>query len=155
MPRTAAFYDLDGTLLHGSVVDHYLYFAKTDPLLPERVRRLALTVLKAPYLRYVDSLDRRRFNEEFYRSYRGLSEDRLAILGEALFEKVLKRKIYTGMQELLENDPRVDDGMPMQEPRCEPLKPFKVISISFDNLKLPFACSTENIFGKVFMIILN
>lgn len=104
MPRTAAFYDLDGTLLHGSVVDHYLYFAKTDPLLPERVRRLALTVLKAPYLRYVDSLDRRRFNEEFYRSYRGLSEDRLAILGEALFEKVLKRKIYTGMQELLEND---------------------------------------------------
>ena len=38
--------------------------------------------------RYVDSLDRRRFNDEFYRSYRGLSEDRLAILGEALFEVV-------------------------------------------------------------------
>lgn len=104
MARTAAFYDLDGTLLHGSVVDHYLYFAKTDPSLPERIRRLGQTVLKAPYLKYVDHLDRRRFNVEFYQSYRGLSEDRLAILGEALFEKVLRRKIYTGMKELLEND---------------------------------------------------
>ncbi len=105
--RTAAFYDLDGTLLHGSVVDHYVYFAKTDPHLPERVRRLAATVLKAPYYKWVDGLDRRRFNEEFYRSYAGLSEDRLAILGEALFEKVLKKKIYTGMMELLEQDRRV------------------------------------------------
>ncbi|MGE0713662.1 MAG: HAD family hydrolase [Planctomycetota bacterium] len=106
MPRTAAFYDLDGTILHGSVVDHYLYFAKTDPSLPERIRRLSETVVKAPYFKYVDYLDRRRFNEEFYRGYRGLSEDRLAILGEALFEKVLKKKIYTGMQELLEQDRR-------------------------------------------------
>lgn len=102
--RTAAFYDLDGTLLHGSVVDHYLYFARTDPKIPERVRRLATAVLKAPYYSYVDRLDRRRFNEEFYRGYKGLSEDRLAILGEALFEKVLKRKLYTGVQELLEHD---------------------------------------------------
>jgi HAD superfamily hydrolase (TIGR01490 family) len=102
--RTAAFYDLDGTILHGSVVDHYLYFARTDPLLTGRVRRLTATMVKAPYYMYVDRLDRRRFNMEFYRSYMGLSEDRLAILGEALFEKVLKKKIYTGMQELLERD---------------------------------------------------
>jgi HAD superfamily hydrolase (TIGR01490 family) len=105
--RTAAFYDLDGTILHGSVVDHYLYFAKTDPSLTERIRRLGETAIKAPYYKYVDYLDRRRFNLEFYASYRGLSEDRLAILGEALFEKVLKRKIYDGMMELLENDRQV------------------------------------------------
>lgn len=104
--RTAAFYDLDGTILHGSVVDHYVYFAKTDPEMDVRIRRLLGIVLKAPYYKYVDSLDRRRFNEEFYRSYKGLSEDRLAILGEALFEKVLRKKIYTGMNELLEQDRR-------------------------------------------------
>ena len=102
--KTAAFYDLDGTILHGSVVDHYLYFAKTDPSIPERARRLAGAFALAPYYKYVDYLDRRRFNVEFYASYKGLSEDRLAILGEALFEKVLKKKIYDGMLELLERD---------------------------------------------------
>lgn len=102
--KTAAFYDLDGTILHGSVVDHYLYFAKTDPSLPGRARRLAGALVKGPYYKYVDYLDRHRFNTEFYASYAGLSEDRLAILGEALFEKVLKKKIYDGMLELLERD---------------------------------------------------
>ncbi|MBL4846276.1 MAG: HAD-IB family hydrolase [Planctomycetes bacterium] len=102
--KTAAFYDLDGTILHGSVVDHYLYFAKTDPSLPGRVRRLAETLVKAPYYKYIDYLDRLQFNHEFYASYAGLSEDRLAILGEALFEKVLRKKIYGGMLELLKRD---------------------------------------------------
>lgn len=102
--KTAAFYDLDGTLLHGSVVDHYLYFARTDPRLVERIRRLGETVLLAPYYKWVDRLDRRAFNEAFYRSYKGLSEDRLAILGEELFRKVLRKKLYQGIRELLERD---------------------------------------------------
>lgn len=102
--KTAAFYDLDGTLLHGSVVDHYLYFARTDPRIHERVRRLTETVVKAPYYKWIDRFDRRSFNVAFYKSYMGLSEDRLAILGEALFEKVLKKKLYHGVQELLEQD---------------------------------------------------
>lgn len=102
--KTAAFYDLDGTLMHGSVVDHYLYFAKTDPRIHERVRRLTETLIKAPYYKWIDRLDRRHFNEVFYRSYAGLSEDRLAILGEELFKKVLKRKLFDGIRELLEQD---------------------------------------------------
>lgn len=103
-PRTAAFYDLDGTLLNGTVVDHYLYYARHDPSLPKRLRRVAETVLKAPYYVYVDNMDRRLFNEVFYKSYEGLSEDRLAMLGESLFEKVLQKKLYDGVQELLEAD---------------------------------------------------
>lgn len=102
--RTAAFYDLDGTLLHGSVVDHYLYYALQDPHYPSRLRRVAELALKAPYYRWVDSHDRYQFNQVFYASYAGLSEDRLAILGESLFEKVLKKKLYAGVQELLAQD---------------------------------------------------
>lgn len=102
--RTAAFYDLDGTLLHGSVVDHYLYYALHDPHYPSRLRRVAELALKAPYYRWVDSLDRHRFNTEFYRGYAGLSEDRLAILGETLFESVLEKKLYAGVRELLAQD---------------------------------------------------
>lgn len=103
-PRTAAFYDLDGTLLNGTVVDHYLYYARHDPHLPARLRRVAETVVMAPYYVYLDRLDRRQFNQVFYRSYEGLSEDRLAMLGESLFEKVLQKKLYDGVQELLEAD---------------------------------------------------
>lgn len=102
--KTAAFYDLDGTLLNGTVVDHYLYYAWNDPDLVSRVRRLVTTAAYAPYFSYLDRLDRRRFNEEFYGSYAGLSEDRLAMLGESLFEKVLASKLYDGVQELLEAD---------------------------------------------------
>ena len=102
--RTAAFYDLDGTLLHGSVVDHYLYYALSDPNYPSRLRRVAELAIKGPYYSYLDGLDRHRFNEEFYRGYAGLSEDRLAILGETLFESVLRRKLYAGVMELLTQD---------------------------------------------------
>jgi HAD superfamily hydrolase (TIGR01490 family) len=102
--RTAAFYDLDGTLLHGSVVDHYLYYALNDPHYPSRLRRLLEMAVKAPYFKYVDSLDRHQFNQVFYAHYEGLSQDRLAVLGEVLFEKVLKKKLYDGVMELLERD---------------------------------------------------
>lgn len=100
----AAFYDLDGTLLNGTVVDHYLYYARHDPRLPARLRRVAMTLAKAPYYVWLDRQDRRQFNQIFYRSYEGLSEDRLAMLGESLFEKVLQKKLYDGVQELLEAD---------------------------------------------------
>ena len=102
--RTAAFYDLDGTLLHGSIVDHYLYYALNDPIYPSRLRRLLEMAVKAPYFKYVDGLDRYKFNQVFYAHYEGLSEDRLAVLGESLFEKVLKKKLYDGVMELLERD---------------------------------------------------
>ncbi len=102
--KTAAFYDLDGTLLNGTVVDHYLYYAWNDPDLTSRVQRLVKTAVSAPYFSYLDRLDRRSFNEVFYKSYAGLSEDRLAMLGESLFEKVLQSKLYDGVQELLDAD---------------------------------------------------
>ncbi|MEZ6186444.1 MAG: HAD-IB family hydrolase [Planctomycetota bacterium] len=100
----AAFYDMDGTLLHGSVVDHYLYFARNEPSYPKRALRLLEILAKGPYYKYLDSLDRYQFNEAFYRAYEGISEDRLAVLGEQLFESVLHTKLYTGVQELLEQD---------------------------------------------------
>lgn len=106
-PKTAAFYDLDGTLLNGTVVDHYLYYAWHDPDLVSRVARLIKIGAQAPWFAWIDRLDRRRFNETFYRSYEGLSEDRLAMLGESLFRGVLQEKLYEGVQELLEADRRV------------------------------------------------
>jgi HAD superfamily hydrolase (TIGR01490 family) len=102
--KTAAFYDMDGTLIRGNVTDHYLYFAKTDPDLASRFGRLAELAIKGPYFWAVDRIDRRTFNEVFYRCYAGLSEDRLTVLGEELFEKVLKKKMYPGARRLIDGD---------------------------------------------------
>jgi HAD superfamily hydrolase (TIGR01490 family) len=102
--KTAAFYDMDGTLLRGNVTDHYLYFAKTDPYLDVRIRRLAELAIKAPYFWAIDRIDRRTFNEVFYRSYEGLSEDRLTVLGEEFFERVLAKKLFPGAVRLIEGD---------------------------------------------------
>jgi HAD superfamily hydrolase (TIGR01490 family) len=104
--KTAAFYDLDGTLAKGNVLKHYLYYALTDASLSGRVRRLAETVAKAPLWIALERLDRRTFNEHFYRSYAGLSEDRVRVLGADLFDAVVKPAIFPGARDLVAADAR-------------------------------------------------
>jgi HAD superfamily hydrolase (TIGR01490 family) len=104
MRKTAAFYDMDGTLIDGNVSDHYLYYALSDPDLASRALRIAELAVKAPYFWALDRIDRHTFNEVFYRCYEGLSEDRLVVMGEEMFEKVLKKKLYPAAQRLVEQD---------------------------------------------------
>ena len=49
-----------------------------------------------------DKLSRKWFNEIFYRSYEGASEDRLVVLAEELFEDVIKPNIYPRAKELID-----------------------------------------------------
>ena len=104
--RTAAFYDLDGTLMRGNVVAQYHYFARTEASWTGKARRFAESALMAPGWLALDWLDRRTFNEVFYRAYAGLSEDRLAVLGEELFETELIGRIFPGAKSLVEGDHR-------------------------------------------------
>jgi HAD superfamily hydrolase (TIGR01490 family) len=104
MRKTAAFYDMDGTLIHGNVSDHYVYYAMTDPDLSSRVRRLVELGVKAPYFWALDRIDRHMFNEVFYQSYKGLSEDRLVVMGQEMFEKVLIHRMYPAAKKLVETD---------------------------------------------------
>jgi phosphoserine phosphatase len=50
-----------------------------------------------------DKLSRKWFNEIFYRSYAGESEDRLVVLAEELFEDVIKPNIYPRAKDLIAN----------------------------------------------------
>ena len=45
MLRRAAFYDMDGTLVKGNVVKHYLFFALHAQQFTERARRIATSHL--------------------------------------------------------------------------------------------------------------
>jgi HAD superfamily hydrolase (TIGR01490 family) len=102
--KTAAFFDLDGTLLRGNILNHYVYYARTDPSLSGRLLRLLKLGTKVPYFWTLDRIDRHMFNEVFYKSYAGLSQDRLAVLGQELWDLVLSKNLYPGAQALIDGD---------------------------------------------------
>jgi HAD superfamily hydrolase (TIGR01490 family) len=101
-PTKAAFYDVDGTLVSTNIVHAYGYYALNRGSLVDIARRTAKTVASLPLYGALDFVNRKVFNEFFYRSYEGLTEDRLLTLGEDLFEDVLKPALFPKSQDLIE-----------------------------------------------------
>ena len=70
--RTAAFFDVDGTLARTTIVHYYIYFRR------RRMSRVGgaiwqvLYLLKCVYYLLLDRISRSRMNIVFYRSYRRL-----------------------------------------------------------------------------------
>ena len=77
MDAKAAFYDVDGTLVKTNVVHVYAYYAMNRGSLLGMAGRTLATAASVPLFAAMDALDRKTFNEFFYRYYAGLSEDRL------------------------------------------------------------------------------
>ncbi len=101
-----AFYDFDGTLVGSNVVTRYFFFARRAPGLLDRLRRSTIVAGGLPYWLWLDSRSRLRFNEVFYREYRGLSEAWLRETAERLWDEEIRRSVYTGSLELIESDRR-------------------------------------------------
>ncbi len=90
----AAFYDLEGTLCSTNIVHTYAYFARNQPTLLRSVLRTASTVVQVPFFVTADAYSRKVFNELFYRRYKGESEDRLKLMAEDMFEKIVRPHIF-------------------------------------------------------------
>ncbi len=99
--HSAAFYDVDGTLIKTNIVHSFAFYASRHPSLAESTRRTIKTALALPVFWAADKLSRKWFNEIFYRSYEGASEDRLVVLAEELFEDVIKPNIYPRALDLI------------------------------------------------------
>ena len=104
--RTAAFYDVDGTLIRTNVVHAYAYYAINSPQMLSKFTKTAGLLASIPFYLIADKFDRRVFNEHFYKNYAGFSEDRLVLLGEEVFEKVIKPNIFHGARSLVERSKR-------------------------------------------------
>lgn len=102
MAKKAAFYDVDGTLVRTNIVDAYAYYAVNTGSLLETAGRVVRAAAKGPLFWAFDKYNRKLFNESFYREYAGLTEDRLRLLADDLFEDVLKDAIYPGAYDLIE-----------------------------------------------------
>lgn len=94
MSRKAAYFDVDGTLVHGNIVHNYAFFARNPGSVGEAFGRTVGLLASIPVLYAADLVDRKAFNEVFYRNYKGLSEDRLRFLADEHFEKIMKPNIY-------------------------------------------------------------
>ena len=97
----AAFYDVDGTLIGTNVLHPYAYYAASAPTISGKLGRLMKLGASLPLYAWADKRGRKFFNDIFYRNYRGLSEDRLYVIGQEIFDQMLKSQVFQEMQSLI------------------------------------------------------
>jgi HAD superfamily hydrolase (TIGR01490 family) len=99
--RAASFYDVDGTLIRTNVVHAYAYYAVNNPSLVGKLTSIGTLLAGIPFYWLADKFDRRAFNEAFYQNYEGFTEDRLVILGEEIFEHIIRPNLFDGARDLI------------------------------------------------------
>ena len=102
MRARAAFFDVDGTLVRTNIVHTYAYYAMNRGSILGMAARTLGVLAGAPVFAGVDLVNRKAFNEFFYRYYSGLSEDRLITLAEDMLEDVLRPALFRQAQDLIE-----------------------------------------------------
>ena len=92
--KTAAFFDVDGTIVSTTIVHYYVQFRSC--LLPSFFRPfwIAWFALKVVYYFFLDKVSRARFNRVFYRNYRGLNAERVKQLAGEQFETYVHSKLF-------------------------------------------------------------
>lgn len=108
--QAAAFYDLEGTLLSTNLVHTLAFYARRQQGLFKTIKKSVGTFAKLPLFGATDLYSRNVFNEFFFKSYAGESEDRLRYFSEELFEEVLKPAIFDGTPELIAQSKKSDSG---------------------------------------------
>jgi HAD superfamily hydrolase (TIGR01490 family) len=102
MHAKAAFYDVDGTLVRTNIVHTYAYYAMNRGSVLGTAGRTLGTLASLPLFKGMDMVNRKVFNEFFYRYYAGLSEDRLVTLAEDMFEDVLRPALFPKAKDLID-----------------------------------------------------
>ncbi len=105
--QAAAFYDLEGTLVSTNLVHTLGFYARRQQGLLQTIKKSAQTLAKLPFFAATDLYSRNVFNEIFFKSYAGESEDRLRFFADELFEDILKPAIFDGTFELIESSKKL------------------------------------------------
>ena len=93
--KTVAFFDVDGTLLKSTIVHCYVWMRSSQ--MPFFLKHLWIIgfLPKIVYYLILDSISRTRFNEVFYRNYRGLEVAEMKALSTEIFEAYIRPKIFS------------------------------------------------------------
>lgn len=88
-PRSAAFFDVDGTIVKTTIAHYYAYFRYRCLPFPVVPIWLAGYIVKCGYYSILDKINRSRMNVIFYRSYRGMPTETVKALSADCFRKVM------------------------------------------------------------------
>lgn len=91
---TAAFFDVDGTLVDSDIVRYAVGIRTAGMPAPLRALWMAAFVPRIPYYLALDRKSRAAFQRALYRIYAGLSADDLAERAEALFHHHIEPRVH-------------------------------------------------------------
>lgn len=100
-PVTASYFDVDGTLISTNLVHPTLFYLVNQGTPVQTAMRFGRALLRAPAMGLAELADRRTFNELLYASYEGMSEDRLVLLADEVFDTVIKPAIFPHARSLV------------------------------------------------------
>ncbi len=94
-PRTAAFFDIDGTLVRTTIVHYYAYFRRRR--MPPLMAKLWYGLFLSKCLLYLvlDKINRSWFNTVFYRSYRGMPAADVRAQADECYRAVMKPTLHS------------------------------------------------------------
>jgi HAD superfamily hydrolase (TIGR01490 family) len=98
----ASFFDVDGTLVRTNLVHPTIFYLANQPNPLRSLGSLARAALGAPRMAVAELVDRRRFNELLFSVYEGISQDRLLLLADEVFDGVLRTALYAGARDLVQ-----------------------------------------------------
>mgnify|MGYP000545158700 CR=1 FL=1 len=104
--NSAAFYDVDGTLIKINIVHSFAFYAARQASWSKSVKTTVSTAMSLPLFAAADKISRKWFNELFYHYYEGFSRDRLELLAEELFDEVIKPNIFPRTRALIDESRR-------------------------------------------------
>lgn len=90
----AAFFDMDGTLLHSNIVRFYLWYVDHGLSGAPRIARKAALYASVPLYLLVDRFSRSALNRVFYASYRGVSVEHFAAWSRASFDRFARPRLF-------------------------------------------------------------
>jgi HAD superfamily hydrolase (TIGR01490 family) len=97
----ASYFDVDGTLVDANLVDPTLFYLLNQATPLASMRLVGKALIKAPAMAMAELVDRRLFNELLFSAYEGITEDRLQLLADEVFEATILPKLYPAALDLV------------------------------------------------------
>lgn len=97
-----AYFDVDGTLVRTNLLHPTVMVLANQATPQQSLGRIGRALLDGPRMALAELKDRRRFNELLFMHYKGITEDRMAVLSEEMFETLLKPRLYPGSKDLVQ-----------------------------------------------------
>jgi HAD superfamily hydrolase (TIGR01490 family) len=99
---TAAFFDVDGTLLDTNIVHFYVRYRTAEMTSTRRMVWKLGFLRRVPALWFVDKINRAAFNRLFYLMYQGMDAEAVRRLATESFESFALPRLFPGARDAVE-----------------------------------------------------